>query len=96
MFLHLGKDFVIPVKDIIAIIDGETALKSGDTKDFFQTAREEDFIYNIVNEGIKSYIITEKLERDKINGSDIRTSIIYTSNISSTTLSKRAGFTKNL
>lgn len=96
MFLHLGKDFVVPIKDIIAIIDAETALKSKDTKDFFQIAKEEGFIYSIVNEGIKSYVITEKVQKDKVNGSDIRTSIIYTSNISSATLSKRAGFTKNV
>lgn len=96
MFLHLGKNFVVPIKDIIAIIDAETALKSQDTKDFFEIANEEGFIYNIVNEGIKSYIITEKVEKDKIYGSSIRKSIIYTSNISSTTLSKRAEFNKNI
>lgn len=96
MFLHLGKDFVIPIKDIISIIDAETSLKSKDTKNFFEIAKEEGFIYNIVDEGIKSYIITEKVEKDKRNSSDVRKSIIYTSNISSATLSKRANFTKNI
>lgn len=90
MFLHLGKDFVIPMKDIIAIIDVES-LNSEDTKNFFKIAEEEGFIYNIVDKGIKSYIITEKIEKDKDTGKDIRKSIIYSSNISSTTLYKRAG-----
>ncbi len=96
MFLHLGKDIVIPIKDIIAIIDANTAFKSADTKEFFQIAKEEGFIHNIVDEGIKSYIITEKVEKDKSNLSDIRTSIIYSSNISSTTLAKRAKIYNNL
>lgn len=96
MFLHLGKDLVVPTKDIIAIIDAKTAFKSNDTKEFFEIAKEEGFIYNIVSEGIKSYIITEKVEKDNRNGADIRTSIIYSSNISSTTLAKRAGFIKNI
>ncbi|MTI49783.1 extracellular matrix regulator RemB [Sporosalibacterium faouarense] len=96
MFLHLGKDFVIPIMDIIAIVDAKTAFKSNDTKEFFKIAKEEGFIYNIVEKGIKSYIITEKVEKDKANGADIRTSIIYSSNISSTTLAKRAGFINNI
>lgn len=91
MFLHLGNNFVIPLEDIIAIIDKKTAFESKDTVDFFRTAKEEDFIKNIVDEDIKSYIITEKIEKDKKERKSIRKSIIYSSNISSSTLYKRAG-----
>ncbi|KPU26458.1 hypothetical protein TR13x_10095 [Caloranaerobacter sp. TR13] len=93
MFLHLGKDYVIPLKDIICIIDHKS-LKSKDTKEFFDIAEEEGFIKNITDKKIKSYIITEKAYIDKKSGSKIRKSIIYCSNISSTTLNKRAGFIK--
>ncbi|MGF7060726.1 extracellular matrix regulator RemB [Brassicibacter mesophilus] len=96
MFLHLGKDFVIPLKDIIAIIDAETAFKSNDTREFFKIAEEEGFIHDIVKDGIKTYIITEKAEKDKNDGTEVRKSIIYSSNISSTTLYKRAGFIDNI
>lgn len=92
MFLHLGKNFVVPLKDVIAIIDAETAFKSDDTKDFFNIAKEEGFIYDIVENDIKSYIITEKVEKDKNYSTKIRRSIIYSSNISSDTLYKRANF----
>lgn len=92
MFLHLGKNFVIPLKDVIAIIDAETAFKSSDTKEFFNIAKEEGFIYDIVKDDIKSYIITERVEKDKKNSTKIRKSIIYSSNISSDTLYKRADF----
>lgn len=95
MFLHLGKNFVIPLKEVITIIDAESLI-SKDTKNFFKIAEEEGFIYNIVEEGIKSYIITEKNEKDKKSGENIRKSIIYCTNISSTTLYKRAGFIENI
>lgn len=96
MFLHLGKDLVIPIKEIIAIIDAKSALESEDTRNFLQIAREEEFIYNVSEEKIKSYVITEKIEKDKKSISKIRKSVIYGSNISSTTLLKRAGFIDNI
>lgn len=96
VFLHLGKNFVIPLKDVIAIIDAETAFKSDDTKDFFNIAKEEGFICDIVKDDIKSYIITERVEKEKNNNKGVRKSIIYTSNISPDTLYKRAGFVDNL
>ncbi|MTI68439.1 MAG: DUF370 domain-containing protein [Firmicutes bacterium] len=96
MFLHLGKNFVIPLKDVIAIVNAESSLKSKDTKTFLDIAEEEGFIYKIVDENIKSYVITERVEKDKYTGDEIRTSIIYCSNISSTTLNKRSGFIKNI
>ncbi|WP_352418583.1 extracellular matrix regulator RemB [Proteiniborus sp.] len=91
MFLHIGKDLVIPLKELIAIIDAESALKLEDTKNFLKVAGEEGFIYDISEGKIKSYIITEKVDKDKDNFSEVRKSVIYGSNISSTTLLKRAG-----
>ncbi|RKD31366.1 extracellular matrix regulator RemB [Thermohalobacter berrensis] len=90
MFLHLGKDCVIPLKDVIAIIDAQL-LKLKDTKEFIKIAEEEGFIKKISDKKIKSYIITEKVEKDKDTGDEIRRSIIYGSNISTSTLYKRAG-----
>ncbi|SDY89631.1 protein of unknown function [Proteiniborus ethanoligenes] len=96
MFLHLGKDYVIPLKDVIAIIDVESALKSEITKEFLEVAEEEDFIHDIAKEEIKSYVISEKVEKGKNNKYEIRKSKIYASNISSTTLFKRANFIDNI
>lgn len=96
MFLHLGKNLVVPIKDLIAIIDADSVLKSEDTKNFLKVAEEEGFIYDVAEDNIKSYIITEKLEKSKENSSNVRKSIIYSSNISSKTLLKRAGFIDNI
>lgn len=96
MFLHLGKNLVIPIKELIAIIDADSVFKSEDTKNFLKVAQEEGFIYDVVEDNIKSYIVTEKIEKSKENSSNVRKSIIYSSNISSKTLLKRAGFLDNI
>ncbi len=96
MFLHIGKNLIIPIKEIIAIIDAESILKSDDTKNFLKIADEEGFIYDVAEGNIKSYIITEKLEKSKENSSEIRRSVIYSSNISSKTLLSRADFIDNI
>lgn len=82
MFLHIGGDFVIPVRNVIAILDIETTTMSKDTREFLRIAEEEGFIKSISNDLPKSFIITETDKKSKI----------YLSPISSTTLQKRSGF----
>lgn len=82
MFLHIGGDVVIPVKNIIAILDIESTTVSKDTKEFLTIAEEEGFIESISNDLPKSFIITETDKKSKI----------YLSPISSVTLQKRSGF----
>ncbi|TYQ14758.1 UNVERIFIED_CONTAM: uncharacterized protein DUF370 [Acetivibrio alkalicellulosi] len=82
MFLHIGGEYVVPIKNIIAIMDLETTTLSKDTKEFLKIAEEEGFIKGISNDIPKSFIITEIDKKSKI----------YLSPISSVTLQKRAGF----
>lgn len=82
MFIHLGGDVVISLKDIISIMDIESSSTSGDTKEFLKTAEDEGFIRRISEDEEKSFILTEKNKK----------TIIYLSPISSVTLYKRAGF----
>lgn len=91
MLLHLGKESVIPLKEVIAIIDSKTALKSDYTKNFFDRALKEGNLVNLTDE-VKTYILTERIEKKRGNSKPIKKSIIYTSNISSTTLKKRSAF----
>ncbi|AVX19223.1 MULTISPECIES: extracellular matrix regulator RemB [Carboxydocella] len=81
MFLHLGNDVVIPLKEVIAIIDLHKDEKklSEINQEFLQVAEEEGFIELVGEENkIKSFIITNKK--------------IYLSPISSATLRKRSGY----
>jgi hypothetical protein len=86
MFIHLGGDIVMPMKDVISIMDIEACSKSGITKEFLKTAEDEGFVRRISEDEPKSFILSEK---------DNKT-IIYLSPISSITLYKRAGFIDNI
>lgn len=82
MFLHIGGDVVIPLKNVIAIFDIESTTVSKDTKEFLKIAEEEGFIESISYDLPKSFVITETDKKSKI----------YLSPISSVTLQKRSGF----
>lgn len=79
MFLHLGENVVVPVKDIIGIFDLQNTMYSSDTIQFLRLAEEDGFVERITNERPKSFIIAEVDNMSKI----------YLSPISSTTLTKR-------
>ncbi len=75
MFLHVGQEISILLKDIIAIIDFDTVSLSKSTEEFLKTAEDEGFVINLTGKP-NSFIVT----LDKV----------YISPISSTTLLKRA------
>lgn len=86
MFLHIGGDVVIPMKNVIAIFDIETTTLSKDTKEFLRIAEEEGFIQTISEDLPKTFIITEVDKKSKI----------YLSPISSVTLQKRSGYIEDI
>ena len=79
MFLHLGENVVVPIKDIIGIFDLQNTMYSSDTIQFLRLAEEDGFVERITGEQPKSFIIAEVDNKSKI----------YFSPISSTTLTKR-------
>lgn len=79
MFLHLGENVVVPIKDIIGIFDLQNTMYSSDTIQFLRLAEEDGFVERITEEKPKSFIIAEVDNKSKI----------YLSPISSTTLTKR-------
>ncbi len=82
MFIHIGGDVVIPMKNVIAILDIETTTLSKDTKEFLRIAEEEGFVEAISEDLPKTFIITEIDKKSKI----------YLSPISSVTLHKRSEY----
>ena len=79
MFLHLGENVVVPIKDIIGIFDVETTMYSSDTNQFLRMAKEDGFVDRITKNVAKSFVIAEVDKKSKI----------YLSPISSQTLCKR-------
>ena len=82
MFIHLGGDVVISLRDIITIMDIESSNASSNTREFLKTSEDEGFIRRISEDEAKSFILAEKDKK----------TVIYLSPISSVTLNKRAGF----
>ncbi|HAA89712.1 MAG: Uncharacterized protein XD63_0424 [Thermoanaerobacterales bacterium 50_218] len=77
MFLHIGDDVVIPLSELIIILNLESAKKQEATREFFSFAQQESFVYQIGKKGNeKSAVITRKR--------------LYYSPISSLTLLRRA------
>lgn len=81
MYLHLGQDVVVSLKNVIAILDMDNTTISKISKEFLKTAEEEGFIENVSDDLPKSYVICEVDKKSKV----------YISPISSVTLLKRAG-----
>lgn len=74
LFLHLGQDVVVPVSEIIGIIDLEKD-NSPLNREFLKTAEEEGFVIQLSEEPISCVISAKN---------------IYLSPISVRTLNKRA------
>ena len=85
MFLHLGENVVVPIKDIIGIFDLQNTIYSSDTIQFLRLAEEDGFVERITDETPKSFIIAEVDKMSKI----------YLSPIPSTTLTKRTDIDYN-
>ncbi|GLC30474.1 extracellular matrix regulator RemB [Clostridium omnivorum] len=85
MFLHLGENVVVPIKDVIGIFDMETSMYSSDTIQFLRMAEEDGFVERITNEKPKSFIIAEVDKKSKV----------FLSPISSATLGKRTSMIYN-
>ena len=86
MFLHLGENVVVPIKDVIGIFDLQSTMYSSDTIQFLRMAEEDGFVERITDETPKSYVIAEINKKSKI----------YLSPISSTTLTKRTDINYSL
>lgn len=85
MFLHLGENIVVPIKDVIGIFDLQNSMYSSDTIQFLRLAEEDGFVVRISDDKPKSFVIAEVNKKSKI----------YLSPISSATLTKRTDMDYN-
>ena len=81
MYVHIGKDVIINTNDIIAILDIESIEKKKNLEEILQNLKISDKIIDVSDENKKSLIIIQK--NNETFG--------YITNISTTTLAKRAG-----
>ncbi len=78
MYLHIGGDIVVKIKDIVAIMDMEKSSTSRITQDFLRQKKNE--VISVNDELPKSYVIINKTGK----------TVLYISPISPQTLLKRA------
>lgn len=87
MYLHLGQNTVVRMEDIIGIFDLETSTISKDTRAYLATAQKTGHVVNVSMEMPKTFVLCRNKKKQEI---------IYISQISSSTLLKRAGFTDEI
>lgn len=86
MYLHLGQDTVVLIKDIIGIFDLETSTISQTTRDTLAAAQKSGRVVNVSMEMPKSFVLCGNGEK----------TTVYITQISSSTLLKRTGFTDEI
>ncbi len=79
MFLHIGEEVIVFLKDILAIMDIERTTTSNNTREFLKSCEEKGNVVTVGSDIPKSFIVTVK------NGKQT----VYLSPISTTTLRKR-------
>jgi len=82
MYLHIGADYVVPMEEIIFIIDAALGRTSAVTKDFITKTKNEKQIVDLTSDDPKSYVITKEK--------------IFYSPISSSTLQRRGEVIKEI
>lgn len=87
MYLHLGQNTVIRMEDIIGIFDLETSTISKDTRAYLATAQKSGHVVNVSTEMPKTFVLCRNKKKQET---------IYISQISSSTLLKRSGFTDEI
>lgn len=82
MYLHLGRDIVVRIADVIGIFDMDRATIGKITREYLKRAEKNGTIRTVTQELPKSFIVC--LEEKK--------EVVYISQISSATLLKRTAF----
>ncbi len=60
MFLHIGADYVVPMNEVILIIDAALVNTSPATRNFIERIKSEKTIVDLTDQSPKSYVISQK------------------------------------
>ena len=82
MGLHLGAEWVVPYRQVLAILDLHTA-DSPDTREFLRRAREQNAVITVPEDAPRSAVIVMD---------EAGTQRVYLSPVSSVTLKQRSLF----
>ena len=80
MYLHLGQDTVVPMKEIIGIFDMDNTTVSKNTRDFLAEAQKSGKVFNVSSELPKTFVVCRDAQGNET---------VYISQISAATLRGR-------
>ncbi len=83
MYIHLGRDTVVLMENVIGIFDLDTTTVTKTSRDYLTNAEKSGDVINITTELPKSFVVVK--DESRKSGQ-----VIYLSQISSATLLKRA------
>ena len=86
MYIHLGQETVVWSKDVIGIFDLDTSTVSKHTRDFLSKAQKSGEVINVTYELPKSFVLCNNSGKNRV----------YISQISTSTLQRRADYISNL
>lgn len=87
MYLHLGQDTVVKIREVVGIFDLETSTISKITRDYLAKAEKSGKVINVSMEMPKTFILCK----------DYNNQIqVYISQISSSTLRKRTNYISDI
>lgn len=79
IYLHIGNNYSVDVRDIVGIFDMDNTTVTGTTKKLLDRAEKEKKVFYATYELPKTYIITQKNGRERV----------YVSQLAASTLKKR-------
>lgn len=87
MYLHLGQDTVVKMCEIVAVFDLETSTISKKTRDYLANAQKQGRVVNVSMELPKTFVLCQDSRRN---------TVVYISQLSSSTLLKRTAHFSHL
>lgn len=81
MYLHLGKDEIVPIRSIIGIFDLDQVSYGKRGREYLRLAEEEGVVIDVGEDIPKSFVVCDH---------PYHRQIVYLSQLSSATLQKRA------
>lgn len=80
MYIHIGSDHAVNVKDIIGIFDMDNTTVARASRGFLSRVQAEDIVVNTTDDLPRSYVVTHSGGEEKV----------YLSSISTATMTKTA------
>ena len=77
MYIHLGSNTVVNIKDVIAIIDMDKTTTSKNTRDFLTYAQKNGMVFNVSEELPKTAIICNYKGENRVYISQISPATLY-------------------